>query len=198
MIRIQANEDRYKFIRYHDYFNLVTLPIIVFFDLLSIFYGISKNDIIQSLLLFYFFVDFIWIIYEPRSVGQVTPIAFHHIISSAAWYFSTYNYSIMEIGRIYLLVEINTFFNLLKRYVKFDFIYFIFYVTWVFFRIFLNSHMVYKVFLMCIDEYLITATFFNIYSFFLFCSLSILCLNMKWSYDLVTKKGFLGVSSLRN
>lgn len=197
MIQISSNDDTYKLVKYHDYFNIIALPIVILVNFYSFYVGFTplNFDLCFFTFMLYITIDLFWILYQPKSVGHLLPIAIHHIICIIVWYFSMYSYDFMNIGRTYLFVEINTFFNILKRYYKYDIVYNLFYITWFLFRLVANANMFYLIFNKFMIEYTLTNSILNFSLLFLLSSLVITGLNIKWTFDLVTKKGFLGVSS---
>jgi len=183
-------------LKIHDYFNIFTLPVIIFNNWIALLFGnIFGFDILFYLFLGYIILDLFWIILTPRSVGSPSTIIFHHIISILGWFIQIYEPSLIFLTRLALLVEFNTWFNILKRYYKYDIIYTCFYITWFLFRVFLYPIL----FFLSYNQYILfintTGTYFNIaLPLILICS-SLTSLNLLWTYQLVVKKGYLGVKS---
>ena len=104
----------------------------------------------------------------------------------------------MLLTRLALLVEFNTWFNILKRYYKTDFIYNCFYITWFFLRVVLYPVLFYLSFkkytLYCVKY----GTYINLALPILIICISLTILNFIWSYELIVKKGYLGVSSKKD
>ncbi len=183
----------------HDYFNIFTLPFII---VLNWTYLINPSflgfDLLFYLFIIYMMVDFIWLLLKPKSVGSPGSIMFHHVISVLGWSVIYFDPRLALIARLAILVECNTWFNILKRYYKTDFVYKCFYVTWFLFRVILYPTLTYLVYNKMILYYGYYGTFFNLATIG-FLVISLLCiLNYKWTYDLIVKKGYLGVTSKRD
>jgi hypothetical protein len=140
----------------------------------------------------------IWLILKPRAVGSPSTILLHHVISLLGWMIPLYDNNLMLITRLALLVEFNTWFNILKRYYKYDFIYNSFYVTWFIFRVLLYPILLYMSLNGFYTYYFIKGTIFNWSLPVLLICLTLTFLNYKWSYQLIVKKGYLGVTSRRD
>ena len=201
MISISIGDDSYSLIKIHDYFNILILPLIFLVDIyflsnFSFIYG--HCDFLFWLFLSYILVDLGWILYVPKSVGQMVPIAVHHVLTIIGWSISIYDINVSFATRMFMLVEINTWFNILKRYVKHEIIYKLFYFTWFLFRIIQIPALTYNVTLVGIEYYYRLGTLFNITTPVLICAYILCVLNFKWTYDLVTKRGYLGVSSKKD
>ena len=186
-------------LKIHDYFNILSLPIIFINNWIELLFGqIFGFDLVFYLFLVYISVDLIWLILKPKAVGSPSTILLHHVISLLGWMIPLYDNNLMLITRLALLVEFNTWFNILKRYYKYDFIYNSFYVTWFIFRVLLYPILLYMSLNGFYTYYFIKGTIFN-WSFpVLLICLTLTFLNYKWSYQLIVKKGYLGVTSKRD
>ena len=146
----------------------------------------------------YILLDLVWLIWKPKSVGSPGVIIFHHVITSVGWVITVSQPDLAYLAKLALLVEFNTWFNILRRYYKTDFLYTCFYVTWFLFRVVLYPIL----FLQSYKKYILYCTIYNSYfnmalPIFVICvSLSIL--NIIWTYELVIKKGYLGVTNKKN
>ena len=118
-------------VKVHDQFNIFALIIIITADILYIVkttelssFGITKSDsgeenVLALLLLASFFIylsiDAIWVLVEPRSVKASTGIVLHHILTIILLPIPTY----IPLFRRHLagagLLELNTFFLILRR-----------------------------------------------------------------------------------
>ena len=185
-------------LKLHDYFNIITLPIIIVNNWIQLIFGnIFEIDYLFYLFAGYIFIDMIWLLLKPRSVGSPKTILFHHIISFGGWMLPLYNSDVTLLTRLALLVEFNTWFNILKRYYKTDFIYNCFYITWFIFRVLLYPILMYMSTKKYIIYYFKYGIFNSVLPVLISCIL-LTTLNFIWSYELLTKKGYLGVSSKKN
>ncbi len=119
----------------HDYYNIVTLPILVWCNLLHMqacydaprdpdpltmfsLTRISNSwtfDLIWWVFLFYIGVDTLWLLIFPRSVVAPVPILIHHAILLAAWFTIFFWPGYEFYMSASLLIEINTWFLIAKR-----------------------------------------------------------------------------------
>jgi|SaaInlStandDraft_5_1057022.scaffolds.fasta_scaffold00273_16 hypothetical protein len=188
-----------KLLKIHDYFNIITLPLIFVSNWIQLLFGnIFGFDYLFYLFLIYILLDLVWLIWKPKSVGSPGVIIFHHVITSVGWVITVSQPDLAYLAKLALLVEFNTWFNILRRYYKTDFLYTCFYVTWFLFRVVLYPIL----FLQSYKKYILYCTIYNSYfnmalPIFVICvSLSIL--NIIWTYELVIKKGYLGVTNKKN
>ena len=183
-------------LKVHDYFNIISLPVIILNNWIYLLYGnIFGFDILFYLFLGYIIIDLIWLVIKPQAVGSPSTIVFHHIISILGWFIPIYEPSLLLLTRLALLVEFNTWFNILKRYYKYDIIYICFYITWFLFRVILYPILFYLSYNQYILFININGSYFNIaLPLLLICS-CLTSLNLLWTYELVVKKGYLGVKS---
>lgn len=186
-------------LKIHDYFNIITLPIIFVNNWIYLLFGnVFGFDFLFYIFFVYILLDLLWLLWKPRSVGSPGTIIFHHVLSTVGWCLQIFNNDLMLISRLALLVEFNTWFNILKRYHKTDFIYNCFYITWFFLRVVLYPilfYMSYKKYALYCVKY---GTYINLaLPIFIIC-VSLTILNFIWSYELIVKKGYLGVSSKKD
>ena len=183
-------------LKIHDYFNIITLPFIFVSNWIQLIFGnIFGFDYLFYLFLTYILLDLFWLIWKPKSVGSPRTIIFHHVISAGGWVITILQPDLAHLARLALLVEFNTWFNILKRYYKTDLMYGCFYFTWFLFRVILYPILFFlsyqKYFLYCVTY----NTYFNLaLPIFLIC-ISLTTLNLIWSYELIVKKAYLGVTS---
>ncbi len=207
MIQISQNSEQHQLIKNHDYFNIIVLPFLFISNCISLSILTGTPDIfIKNYFdfFYYFFLSYIsidlsWLLIQPECVGQPVPIIFHHVICLIGWILSTNNSDFSLLARICSLVELNTFFNILKRYYKYDVIYYLFYITWFGFRLGMLPYLCYLSslnLLNCLEGSNITTCYDCL--FFTSSAYLIQCLNLKWTWDLMTKKGYLGVSSKKD
>mmetsp|Transcript_24451 Transcript_24451/g.35946 ORF Transcript_24451/g.35946 Transcript_24451/m.35946 type:complete len:204 (+) Transcript_24451:79-690(+) len=179
--------------RRHDLFNLFCLPVILYYlsCFLIDFYRGNHADFlfVFSVGEVYFLVDTLWLIIWPHSVASPKLIIGHHFLSALGWYLPILVPDLAPWVSACLLVEVNTFFLIAKRYFH-DVNYMrvllkiCFHITWVTLRVIMYPAIVYfysyKVIAHCQSQ----GTYVNVQSlgFVLVSCLTIL--NMKWSYDL--------------
>ena len=186
-------------LKIHDYFNIISLPFIFVSNWIQLIFGnIFGFDYLFYLFLTYILLDLFWLIWKPKSVGSPGTIIFHHVISAGGWCITVLQPDLAHLARLALLVEFNTWFNILKRYYKTDFMYGCFYLTWFLFRVILYPilfYLSYQKYALYIIKY---NTYFNLaLPIFLIC-VSLTTLNLLWSYELIVKKGYLGVTSKKD
>ena len=188
-----------ELLKIHDYFNIITLPLIFVSNWIQLIFGdIFGFDYLFYLFLGYILLDLLWLIWKPKSVGSPGTIIFHHVISAGGWIIPIFNQDLALLTRLALLVEFNTWFNILKRYNKTDLVYNCFYITWFFLRVILYPTLFYMSFnkyLLYISKY---GTYLNLALPILIICVSLTILNFIWSYELIIKKGYLGVSSKKD
>ena len=181
----------------HDLCNLVVLPLIITTNLaylIAIYhYGSNNTDVVDDLydLMFYTFslyltLDCIWLLLKPASVASPTLIILHHIVSIAGWISPYFDKEIRPWAAAAIIVEINTFFLILRRNVK---------PSWLLDNCFLISWVSLR---LCVYPYIAFGYYsqfssliypFNGYNLSYLCLLSLIILNGKWSYDLYKKWG---------
>lgn len=187
-----------KLLIIHDYFNIISLPFIIITDWIYLINPyLLEFDLLFYLFTIYMLVDLIWLLLKPKSVGSPGSIMFHHVISVSGWSIVYFQPRLTLIARLSLLVECNTWLNILKRYYKTDFIYKCFYVTWFLFRVILYPVLTYFLYNEMIFYYSIYGTFFCSSSIGFLVGFLLCILNYKWTYDLIVRKGYLGVTSKR-
>ena len=188
-----------KLLIIHDYFNIISLPFIIITDWIYLINPyLLEFDLLFYLFTIYMIVDLIWLLLKPKSVGSPGSIMFHHVISVLGWSTVYFQPRLTLIARLSLLVECNTWLNILKRYYKTDFIYKCFYVTWFLFRVILYPVLTYFLYNEMIFYYSIYGTFFCSSSIGFLVGFLLCILNYKWTYDLIVRKGYLGVTSKRD
>jgi hypothetical protein len=142
----------------HDWFNLLTLPIVIFFNLQYFStctdwsqpgWGglpLLANKSLQAATFgqttnywafqTYVLIDTLWLILYPRSVPSAPAIIYHHLGVLVGWNMPLLNQYWAFWASLAALIEMNTFFLILKRQQGKDFIlvHALFYATWVFWR----------------------------------------------------------------
>ena len=193
----------------HDMFNLLALPIVIATYLSYLGLSWEREEALHHLArealhhtyLYTFFgyiiIDFIWIILWPKCVASPKVILAHHIVVLLGLY-GMFNIDIMNIGCHGTLIEVNTFFLILKRqyHVKAgnkctptpiktgergtptpikNIIDFLFYFTWITCRICPSLFVLYN---FSITNHTMSTILIIILN----------ALNLKWTFDLITKK----------
>ena len=125
---------------YHDTFNLIALPLVVGCYLAfaldnGINIYINTHHLYTLTFLGYIILDTIWIICVPKCVASFKAILIHHIIVSIALYLVYLNIEFALISCHGVLIEVNTFFLIAKRIWKYKVLNYLFYITWIIFRL---------------------------------------------------------------
>jgi hypothetical protein len=186
----------------HDLFNLLALPVVLFFlaDYLFGRMGINRNDLNENETSFtllwcvgelYFAVDLMWLLLWPRSVASPAIIVFHHIICCLGWCLPLLRVELAPYAAALLLVELNTFFLIAKRYfADISSVHVVmkhlFHVTWIGLRLVMYPAVCYM-FSFEVHKSYIQSGYINLSSASMFILLLLICLNMKWTYDLYLK-----------
>ena len=190
--------EKFDWHRRHDLFNLLTLPFICGVNLL---YLTTNALYISDMLLwlqFYLFalyliLDTVWVVVRPQSVSSPSTIISHHIVCLIGWI-------VPQMSDVYLsrwtslglVVEINTFFLIARRYFHRPlFLQIMFYTTWILFRVIMFPIVLYY-FSFKYVEYSVSShhgdgNYFNTGLFVLVTMIFLNILNFKWSWDLFFK-----------
>ena len=179
--------------RRHDLFNIVALPIIIYF--LIIFLTAYRTNIyapftnVCAIGEVYFLIDTVWLLLFPRSVSSPNVIIGHHFIAALGWYCPMWEPSLAGYVAACLLVEVNTFFLIGKRYfaniaiLKIPFKV-CFHVTWVILRVLMYPIIVYVFAFEAIEHTRSLGSIVNIFALGWVLVASLTLLNFKWTYDL--------------
>jgi hypothetical protein len=179
--------------RLHDIFNLAALPLICGANILYLILGFDNLLEIQFYLFtLYLIFDTIWVLILPQSVASPSTITQHHLVVLLGWVIPHYSDpSLSRWCSLGLLVEINTFFLIGRRFFKRTVIMQIFfYATWIILRVIIFPTILYSF----IIEYIeILAqnpqgTLLNTRFFVLLVMIFLNILNFSWTWDLFFKK----------
>jgi len=203
-----------KLIRWHDYFNLLCLPVVISLNL-SYFLHVTRFSLEGNYLQItniaenspskyaeslnfwvfntYILVDTLWIIISPDSVPSAPPLIFHHFGTMIGWVSPVFHQRWAFWSSLAALVETNTFFLILKRQQGRNvlIVHVLFYVTWVLLRL-----LVYPIGLVIFSrEYLEYSRqhprgFLNSGLCMEMLILFLNVLNFNWTIDLVSKQWY--------
>lgn len=186
-------EDIINWHRLHDIFNLVSLPVVCGANIL---YLTLEHSILLQIQFYvftsYLILDTIWVLILPQSVASPSTITQHHFVVLLGWiipYFS--DPSLSRWCSLGLLVEINTFFLIGRRFFKRTVIMQIFfYSTWIILRVFTFPTVLFS-FIMEYIELLKDGpegNLFNTRFFVLLVMIFLNVLNFLWTWDLIFKR----------
>lgn len=180
----------------HDEYNLLSLPIICSCNILFI----SLPDLTflywfqYVSFLIYIICDTMWIALLPQSVGSPKVILFHHFICLFGWSIQIVEPAFARWISIALLVEISTFFIILRRYMKNPgyVVNALYWITWVVFRIIMYPLLVivfYKEYRRYTEK-VMDGVCLNIGLLTLILLTFLTYLNIKWTLTLLSKTFF--------
>lgn len=179
--------------RRHDIFNLVFLPFVCGSNIL---YLVLKNDNLLEIQFYlftlYLILDTIWVLILPQSVASPSTITRHHIVVLFGWVIPHFSDpSLSRWCSLGLLVEINTFFLIGRRFFKRTVIMQIFfYATWIVLRVVIFPIILYSFIIeymrLSVEEPkgLLLDTRFFVLLVMIFLNI----LNFSWTWDLIFKK----------
>ena len=189
----------FKWVYRHDIWNIIALPFVVYINWRFI---LEQNDMNRNLMfhgfLFYIVADSFWIIFKPKCVGSPRTILIHHIVTTCGWYVQSMDKDLAYFSALALMVEANTWLKITKRYTEayetlnyiFDII---FYITWFLLRVTMYPYLVYATGIYTIERSYSCGTIFNVALPTCITAVLLMCMNMKWTYDLFMRNGYLGV-----
>lgn len=176
---------------------MVVLP---FVSLTNVMYFVSgRNEWYYWLMfrcfLFYIVLDSIIVLVKPNCVGSPRAIQIHHVITSAGYCLQLIDHNFREFAALALLVEINTWFKIGKRYLK-DYwvVDTLFYLTWFFLRVLMYPYLAYGTGAYFFQRWTESGAWFDLPLLHWAMCIVLTFMNGKWTYDLVTRGGYLGVS----
>ena len=181
----------------HDLFNLITLPVIIFYLFLFITsYRLnSETPFAETCLVgeIYFIVDTIWLILFPRSVSSPYLIIAHHLVAALGYYTPMWDSSLAGYVSACFLVEVNTFCLIGKR--SFSDMRLIrisltvgFHVTWIALRVVMYPILLYSFTLESVGRVRSADSSSNVHILGWILLLFLTILNMKWTYDLYFRR----------
>jgi len=176
---------------------MIVLPLV---SLANVMYFVSGRSewyywLMFKSFLFYIVLDSVIVLVKPNCVGSPRTIQIHHVITSAGYCLQLIDHNFREFAALALLVEINTWFKIGKRYLK-DYwaMDMLFYLTWFFFRVGMYPYLTYATGLYFFQRWVETGAWFDLPLLHWAMCISLTLMNYKWTYDLVTRGGYLGVS----
>lgn len=191
-----------RWFRYHDRYNLVTLPIVA---LATIMYQSQTDEALYyyqyTIFFIYLLIDTLWLLLKPDSVASVSTVLPHHFVCLIGW-------NLTEINKLYSLynnlpihdakydrfistgafVEVNTFLLILRRNVSYNPVLELsFYVSWFYIRCFMYP----RSFISILNDYITVITNQNQYLcielFIILFFIPLNLLNLKWTVDLIAR-----------
>ena len=192
-----------KWVRYHDYWNIILLPIVLIFN---VWYCLYPNEETYSkqfvVFLAYIVADALFILIKPDCVGLPRPILVHHVAVIIGWIAVTQ----LEHGKWFVsacvIVEINTWFKFLKRYCPDNFMLrtivdILFLTSWVGIRLMLYPYMLFigiRMYYVPDESIHWTPIELIVHPLCLLVMGVLSYYNAIWTYDLFTKNNYLGFS----
>lgn len=187
-----------KWVYRHDLWNVITLPIVVFVNWYYLVYPCEFSRTIQYYgFLLYIGLDTLWIIFVPKCVGSPKMILGHHLVTMAGWNLQIILPEMSKYFAMALLVEANTWLKISKRYftsaplIIQHIVDALFYLSWYLFRVVMYPYLVYETGTIWLEKSI--DGFINPSLCVLTVAIILTILNMKWTYDLCMKGGYLGV-----
>lgn len=176
----------------HDLFNLFALPVVVF-HLCNFLVDIQSDteNYINVFLVgeLYFVVDLVWLLIWPASVVSPRVIIFHHVVSCVGWCLPLYRKEMAPYAAACLLVEVNTFFLISKRYFRnsptvHNVANVLFHLSWIVLRLIVYPVVCYKYSFEVHRESIRAGSILNLSSIAMFVVIILTSLNIKWTWDL--------------
>ena len=192
MKRTDKFDEIYDWPRLHDLFNLLVLPIICASNVLYLVIREEHYLWAQfSIFTIYLILDSIWVLFRPRSVASPSTIIIHHIVCLIGWIIPHISDPSLSLWfSLGILVEINTFFLIGRRYWGRTLVLqILFYSTWIFLRMMMFPFVLYKFSFKYFNYTVAQAEgkFINTGLLILLIMVFLNILNMKWSWDLFFK-----------
>jgi len=157
------HKSKERLMRMHDNFNLLVLPGIVYLDFRFVLGGglnDESNPRFWNFLWFtvvYITIDMLWVATFPKCVKSQTTILVHHAVTLLYMGIPMYNPLTRYAMAVCLLVELNTWFLILRRTAAGTgpFRYFVtvpFYISWYVIRIGIYPYMIYDVYQLFLEH----------------------------------------------
>lgn len=184
--------EKHNWPRLHDLFNLLALPIICSSN---IRYLILRDEscLWTQFFLFtgYLIADTIWVLLRPSSVASPSTIIIHHVVCLLGWIIPHLSDPSLSLWTsLGLLVEINTFFLIGRRYWgRTRILQILFYSSWIFLRMMMFPYVLY-LFIFKYFDYTSSKSqgkLINTGLLILLIMVFLNFLNMKWTWDLFVK-----------
>jgi hypothetical protein len=180
----------------HDVFNVLVIPIIIYFLLRFFFdYYADRSTPFYPVCMvgeIYFFVDAAWLIIFPRSVASPRIIIAHHAVAALGWYTPMWKPPLAVYASACLLVEINTFFLIGRRVIDNEVLKSVFkvcfHISWIALRVVMYPMVLYFFTIETINDVKTVGTVLSVYSLGLILLIALTILNMKWTYDIYGRK----------
>ena len=127
----EAEEPFWSGWRVHDYFNLATLPGLIALTLLALLKDVAYNWPLAAVMWVYVFIDGVWIYLMPHIVGSPKILLGHHLATLLVVGHVLTLPAHLKYTSWLTLVEVNTFFLVLKRHVAHPLISAAFHLSWL-------------------------------------------------------------------
>ena len=177
-----------KWHRIHDIANILVLPLVIAVNLLYLLGGDTHAKLQFLVFLTYIVFDTIFILVKPDCVASPKVIAAHHMLVMFGWSWMLVDDTFYRWASYGLLVEINTWFHVLRRNFRSSLlIQILFFISWFTLRDVMYPVILYHF----IFEYFRYSHEKNTYMNGAFVILALMAyltwLNMKWTYELSKK-----------
>lgn len=207
----------------HDFFNLAVLVPVITLNVINWNWDLmwkimwTERPVISKawtgdfffeffyLTAFYFCVDLIWIIAQPRCVKSPMTIIQHHIATLFYIYLPYHIPQCRWLMGACMIVELNTWFLIARRVfnrqnfpptviglhgmsIRVKVISILFYITWIGIRCILYPYLIPEVYNTWVDNTKRTGTTWNLLLWAVPLHMVFCLLNLKWSYDLLMSK----------
>jgi hypothetical protein len=182
-------------------FNMIFLPLV---SVVNVLHLLDPTDEWRYWLMFQAFLGYIvldsFIVFlKPNCVGSPKTIQIHHIVTTGGWCMQLFDQELRKPSALALLVEINTWFKISKRYLHDSMLIdAFFYLTWFVLRVMLYPYLVIQT-----GRYFVSSVYTSGVSSsglplinFSICLL-LTGMNLKWTWDLVAKGSYLGMRVIK-
>lgn len=168
-------------VRIHDYFNLAALPPICALTVLALLNTAVWSQPLVFWFGMYVIADTVWIALKPGIVASPLTLIGHHLVTiSLLWNALTYAPH-LHFAKYMTIVEVNTFFLIAKRHLKFPLLELLFKLSWLGIRV------------IWFPIFAVWVTFFTTVPFnglgrrlsICGCICSLALLQLKWTYDAI-------------
>lgn len=187
---MNANTCANAWVARHDLWNVIWLPIVFMTNLYVLYLNPNADELpFVKVFVIYLILDFIYIFVKPESVSNPKVILLHHIVSIVgACLIPMANDEVKRAICTATLVEINTWFRMLKRFLQEYTLYLdiLFLISWAIIRLYLGPY----VQVLLAKECLKSVGPINVMLFSM--GLILNALSVQWTIDLikVTKKRY--------
>jgi hypothetical protein len=185
-----------KWVVRHDWFNMVVLPVVSVCNVLYLMYPEEEFYfwLMFKSFLAYITVDAVFVTVKPNCVGSPGIIQVHHFITIFGWCLQLVDERMRMWSAMALLVELNTWFKISKRYLKgYMLVDALFYLSWFVLRVVMYPYLCIATGRYFVQRWTIVGSVMDpSLPHFLLC-IVLTCMNIKWTWDLTSKGGYLGV-----